>query len=90
MPEFIEYVLYLLKNSLILVLLAGIVAVAAVAITYLIHKRKYKGEKKFPWGKGIMLLFGIGIGVCCGLADKEEYAGMKVTTFEELAQVIEE
>lgn len=25
-------------------------------------------KKKFPWGKGIMLLFGIGIGVCCGLA----------------------
>ena len=51
MSEFLEYVLWRLQNSLILVLLAGIVAAAAIAIAYIIHKRKYKDEKKFPWSK---------------------------------------
>ena len=56
MSEFLEYVLYMLKNSLILVLLAGIIAMGVVAVTYWIHKRKYKGEKKFPWGKVLLWL----------------------------------
>lgn len=51
MSEFLEYVLWQLQNSLILVLFAGIVAVAVIVFAYLIHKRKYKNEKKFPWGK---------------------------------------
>ena len=51
MSEFLEYVLWQLQNSLILVLLAGIVAVAVIVVLYLIHRRKYKGEQKFPWGK---------------------------------------
>lgn len=48
MSEFLEYVLYLLQRSLILVLLAGIVAGAVLAGIYFVHKRKYKGEKRFP------------------------------------------
>lgn len=60
MSEFLEYVLWQLQNSLVLVLLAGIIAVAVVAITYLIHKRKYKGERKFPWGKTILSLVFLG------------------------------
>lgn len=60
MSEFLEYVLWQLQNSLVLVLLAGIIAVAAVAITYLVHKRKYKGEKKFPWGKTFLWLVFLG------------------------------
>lgn len=51
MSEFLEYVLWQLQNSLILVLFAGIVAVAIIIVAYLIYKRKYKDEKKFPWGK---------------------------------------
>ena len=60
MSEFLEYVLWQLQNSLVLVLFAGIIAVAAVAITYLVHKRKYKGEKKFPWGKTLLWLIFLG------------------------------
>lgn len=60
MSEFLEYVLWQLQNSLVLVLLAGIIAVGAVAITYLVHKRKYKGERKFPWGKTFLWLVFLG------------------------------
>ena len=60
MSEFLEYVLWQLKNSLILVLFAGVIAVAVVAIIYLIHKRKFKGEKKFPWGKTLLWLLFLG------------------------------
>lgn len=60
MPEFLEYVLWQLQNSLVLVLLAGIIAVGAVTITYLVHKRKYKGVKKFPWGKTFLWLVFLG------------------------------
>ena len=60
MSEFLEYVLWQLQNSLVLVLLAGIIAVGAVTITYLVHKRKYKGEKKFPWGKTFLWLVFLG------------------------------
>lgn len=60
MSEFLEYVLYLLQKSLILVLLAGIVAGAALGVLYFLHKRKYKGEKKFPWGKALLWLMFLG------------------------------
>lgn len=51
MSEFMEYVLWQLQNSLVLVLFAGILAVAAVAVTYGIYKKRYRGERKFPWGR---------------------------------------
>lgn len=60
MSEFLEYVLYLFQKSLILVLLAGIVAGAVLGIIYFVHKRKYKGEKKFPWGKALLWLVFLG------------------------------
>ena len=60
MSEFLEYVLWQLQNSLILVLLAGIAAAAVVAVAYLIHKRKYRGEQKFPWGKTVLWLVFLG------------------------------
>lgn len=60
MSEFLEYVLWQLRNSLVLVLLAGIAATAVVAVVYWIHKRKYRGERKFPWGKTILWLFFLG------------------------------
>lgn len=60
MSEFLEYVLYLLQRSLILVLLAVIVAGAVLAVIYFVHKRKYKGEKKFPWGKALLWLVFLG------------------------------
>ena len=60
MSEFLEYVLYLLQKSLILVLLACIFAGAVLGVTYFIHKRKYKGEKKFPWGKALLWMLFLG------------------------------
>ena len=60
MSEFLEYVLYLLQRSLVLVLLGGIVAGGALAVIFVLHKRKYKGEKKFPWGKALLWLIFLG------------------------------
>lgn len=60
MPEFIRYVLWELKNSFGLVLLACVAAVAVLAAAYLIHKQKFKGEKKFPWTKALLWLMFIG------------------------------
>ena len=48
MSEFLEYVLWQLQNSLVLVLLAGIVALAVIAVTYFFYKKKESdspGEK---------------------------------------------
>ena len=41
MSEFLRYVLYELKNSLVLVLLAGVLAVAGLTVAFFIHKKKY-------------------------------------------------
>jgi len=54
MSDFIRYVLYELNNIIVLLLFAGILAAAAIAVTYLIFRKKHKGEKKFPWGKIIL------------------------------------
>lgn len=60
MSEFLKYVLWILQNSLVLVLLAGIGVAVILGISYSVHKRKYKGEKKFPWGKVFLWLIFIG------------------------------
>lgn len=56
MSEFLRYVLYELKNSMALVLLAGIAAVVVLVAAYFLHKGKYKGEKKFPWARVFLWL----------------------------------
>lgn len=56
MYQFIKYVLQELMNSLGLVFLACIAALAVLAFTYSVHKRKYKGVKKYPWRKAILWL----------------------------------
>lgn len=60
MSEFIRYVLYQLQNSLMLVLLAGLAAAAVLAAVYAAYNRKYKGQKKFPWGKVFLWLIFLG------------------------------
>ena len=60
MPDFLRYVLYELKNSIALVLLAGILATVVLAAAYLIHRRRHRGEKKFPWGKVLLWLAFLG------------------------------
>lgn len=56
MYEFIGYVLSIFRDSLALVLIAAVVVVGVVAAAYCIHKRKFRGEKKFPWGKVVLWL----------------------------------
>lgn len=57
MSEFLEYVLWQLQNSLVLVLLAGIVALAVIAVTYFFYKKK---GKRFPWRKAALWLLFLG------------------------------
>ena len=56
MYEFIAYVLSIFRDSLALVLIAGVMFAVVVMAAYCIHKRKFHGEKKFPWGKAVLLL----------------------------------
>ena len=49
MSEYIEYVSWELKSSLVLVFLSGIIAFSVIAISYFIYKKKHKGKKAFPW-----------------------------------------
>ncbi len=56
MYEFLKYVLEELRTSMGLVLLALIGAVGILTGFYFLHKRKYKGERKFPWGKALLWL----------------------------------
>ncbi len=60
MPEFLEYVLWELRNSFLLVFVAGIAALAVLVAAYSLHQRKYRGERKFPWGKAFLWLIFIG------------------------------
>ena len=63
MSEFMQFVFRQLQNSLVLVLFAGIAAAGVLAVIWLFYKRKYHGERKFPWGKTIcwLLLAGYGL-----------------------------
>ncbi|MEE1328968.1 MAG: VanZ family protein [Oscillospiraceae bacterium] len=56
MYEFIAYVLSIFRDSLALVLIAGALFAVVVTAAYCIHKRKFHGEKKFPWGKAVLWL----------------------------------
>lgn len=60
MYEFIEYVLYELKNSLMLCLLALIGALCILAASYVFHRKRYKGERQYPWGKALLWLVFVG------------------------------
>lgn len=60
MSEYLRYVLYELKNSLVLVLLAGVLAVFVLVTAYFIHKYKFKGEKAFPWARIFLWLVFLG------------------------------
>ncbi len=56
MYDFLKYVLWELKNSIGLVILAGIAALIVLGIAYAIHRKKHKGSRKFPWGKALLWL----------------------------------
>ncbi len=64
MYEFLEYVLQELKTSFVLATLAGVAAFGLLAVGYMIHRARYKGEKRFPWGKAVLwLLLALYLGV---------------------------
>ncbi len=56
MYEFLKYVLGELRNSLGLALAALVGGLGILAIAYFLHKIKYKGRRKFPWGKAMLWL----------------------------------
>ena len=56
MYEFLEYVLWELKNSFGLVFLAGIGALMVLCVVYFIHRKKFGRERKFPWGRAVLYL----------------------------------
>ena len=56
MYEFIAYVLSIFLDSLALVLIAGALFAVVVTAAFFFHKRKFHGEKKFPWGKVVLWL----------------------------------
>ena len=60
MNSFIQYVLYELTNSIGLIIPAGILAAIVILISYLLFKKKHKGEKKFPLGRIFMYLLFVG------------------------------
>lgn len=56
MNEFIRYVLWELKNSLLLVFLAGIVVTGVLAVCSRVYNKRHGGQKKFPWGRAVLCL----------------------------------
>ena len=60
MSEFLRYVFWMLRSSTVLVLLIGLGAGAGLWLAYAIHRRIYKGERKFPWKKLLLWLLFLG------------------------------
>jgi len=60
MSEFLRYVLWELRNSFALVLAALIAAAGILGVVFWIHKRKYRGEKKFPWTRILLWMLFLG------------------------------
>lgn len=60
MFEFLEYVLYLLKNGVILGVLACMAGALVLAVAYGIHRKKYGREGKFPLGRALLWLVLVG------------------------------
>ncbi len=77
MSEFMEFVFRQLRNSLVLVFLAGIAAAGVLAVVYLFHRRKYQGEKKFPWGKTLCWLLLAGYGLILLYATLLRFSGFR-------------
>ncbi len=68
MTNFIYFIIRHLKNSLPVIALGAVLAALILAVYYLYFKRKYRGEKKFPWQKAVVFLIFAG------------YMGILITT----------
>ena len=60
MHDFVELILRLLQEAGVLAVLAVGLCVAGILIAYTIFRKVTKGEKKFPWGKVILLVLLVG------------------------------
>ncbi len=56
MYEFLKYVLSELRTSLALAGLACLLAAGVLGLVWLLHRRKYRGEKQFPWARAMLWL----------------------------------
>ena len=72
MNSFIQYVLYELTNSIGLIIPAGILAAIVILISYLLFKKKHKGEKKFPLGRIFMYTHAQSLLSYCRSADQSD------------------
>lgn len=60
MHDFVELILRLLQEAGVLAVLAVGLCVAGILIAYVIFRKVTKGEKKFPWGKVILIVLLVG------------------------------
>lgn len=51
MSEYFHYIIYLLRNSMALILLAGALAAAVLGAAFFMYRRKFGKGKHFPWRK---------------------------------------
>lgn len=56
MAEFLRFVLSELRSILLILVVAGIGAMAILACVYYLHKGKYHGERPFPWAEVFLWL----------------------------------
>lgn len=56
MSDFIRFVLSELQSILILLALAGFLAAVVIGVVYLVFRKKYRGERKFPWARIVLYL----------------------------------
>ena len=78
MYEFIAYVLSIFRDSLVLVLIAGALFAVVATAAYFFHKRKFRGEKKFPWGKVVLWLAFAGYVMIVLYATLMRMSGMRI------------
>lgn len=60
MSEFLRYVLWELRRSIVPVFLAGLLTLAVLWISRFFYNRKYRGDKVFPWKRALLLLIFLG------------------------------
>ena len=60
MNSFIEYVVYELKNSISLLILAGFLAIFVITISYIIFRKKSPDNHAFPWKRIFSVLLFVG------------------------------
>lgn len=66
MSDFVHFVFSYLRNALVLAVPAALLCAAALFATSRIYKKKYHGERRFPWGRAVLILALVGYLVVVG------------------------